>query len=460
VLCALGEVCSNSPFWSKSQTDAPRSVKKLPVDPRKIYFGWWMTIAAGLLCLWGYAYQVYGFSALFKPISEELGFSRATTSFAASMTRLEGGIWAPIAGSLADRHGPKSIVFAGISLAGLGLVLMHFVHSLWSFYLVWGVICATGINISLSMSLDVAIANWFVKKRGTAISVKWVFSGLSGVIGLLLITWMISAYGWRTTCLIGGLVLWVAGLPLVLLFIRSRRPEHYGLLPDGANPAEQNASDSLEAGRAYAASLGEQEFTLKEAMRTAPFWLLIGAYMFHGALYPVINIHGMPFLTDRGMDRMAAAAAMSVLFAASIPARFLGGFLIDRISTPNMRYALAGCFLLECSGVTLFLFNQENMVALYTFFVLYGIGMGAVMPMTPVLRARYFGRKSFGRIVGWSRVLTLPVGVAGPVLAGWIYDSTGSYEVAFELFAITLGIAVVVMLFAGPPKLPARDSLP
>jgi nitrate/nitrite transporter NarK len=159
------------------------------------------------------------------------------------------------------------------------------------------------------------------------------------------------------------------------------------------------------------------------------------------------------------MDPLAAAATMSVFITASIPARFLGGFLIDRISTPNMRYAVAGSFALQTVGVTLFLFNQESMLVLYTFFVLYGVGMGAVMPMTPVLRARYFGRKSFGTIAGWSRALTVPVGVVGPVLAGWIYDTTGSYEIAFQLFAITLAISVVIMLFVTPPKPSERHSL-
>jgi MFS family permease len=431
---------------------SPLARTRLLIDPRKIYFGWWMTIASGLLCLWGYAYHAYGFSALFKPISEELGFSRATTSVAASIARFEGGIEAPAVGYMADRYGPRITVFIGIFIAGLGMLLMYFVHSLWSFYLVWAVICATGINIGLSMPLDVAITNCFVKKRGTAISVKWVFSGLSGVIGLPLIAWMISAYGWRAACVVGGVVLWVVGLPLVWFFIRPHRPEYYGLLPDGAKPSQQDESDSLQAGAAYASEIGEQEFTAREAMRTAPFWMLIVAYMFHGALYPVMNIHCIPFLTDRGMDPLAAAATMSVYITASIPARFLGGALIDRISMPKMRYALAGSFLLQCAGVTLFLFNQESVFVLYAFFVLYGVGMGAVMPMTPVLRARYFGRKSFGTIAGWSRALTIPVGVVGPVLAGWIYDATGSYEIAFVLFAVTLGISVVIMIFAKPPK--------
>ena len=138
----------------------------------------------------------------------------------------------------------------------------------------------------------------------------------------------------------------------------------------------------------------------------------------------------------------------------------LGGALIDRIRTPKMHYALAASFLLQCAGVTLFLFNQESMAALYAFFILYGVGMGAVMPMTPVLRARYFGRKSFGTIAGWSRALTIPVGVIGPVLAGWIFDVTGSYEIAFVLFAVTLGISAVIMIFARPPKPLQRHPSP
>ena len=93
---------------------------KLLIDPRKIYFGWWMTIASGLLCFWGNAYHAYGFSALFKPISEELGFSRATTSLAASIARFEGGIEAPAIGYMADRYGPRITVLIGYRISPPG----------------------------------------------------------------------------------------------------------------------------------------------------------------------------------------------------------------------------------------------------------------------------------------------------------------------------------------------------
>jgi sugar phosphate permease len=428
-----------------------KELKRFLIDPRKIFFGWWMTVAGGLLCLWGYGYHSYGISALFKPISEELGFSRAATSVAASITRFEGGLEAPLVGYLSDRYGPRITVFIGIFMFGLGMLLMYRVNSLWTFYLVWAVICSTGINISLSMPLDVAITNWFIKKRGTALGIKWGFSGFSGVIGLPIVAWLTASYGWRIACVIGGMVMLIIGLPLVWFFIRSRRPEYYGLLPDGDSLEVEDTDDAIQAGIEYAAMAGEAEFTATQAIRTNAFWLLVVAYMFHGALYPVMSIHCIPFLTDRGMDPLVAAMTMSVYVFASIPARLFGGILVDHVRTPLIRFVMAGAYLLQCFGVTLFLFNQQSMAALYIFFVLYGVGMGAAMTMTPVLRARYFGRRAFGTIAGISRALNTPVGVIGPVAAGWIYDSTGSYMTAFTIFAVMLGISAVIMSSIRPP---------
>jgi len=345
-------------------------------------------------------------------------------------------------------------MMVGISLAGLALVLMYFIHSLWSFYLIWSFIGSLGVNISLGMPLDVAITNWFVKKRGTAMSIRWLFSGLSGVIGLPMVAWLIVTFGWRIACLTGGLVMWIVGLPLVYFFIRSKRPEYYGLYPDGAIIETENEEDALQAGIDYAAEAGEVEFTTKQALKTMAFWILIGAQMFHSALYPVMNIHCIPFLTDRGMTPMVAAATMSVFVTASIPARFLGGLIVDRVTTSMIGYLIAASYFMQSFGVGLFLLNQQSMVLLYVFFILYGVGMGASMPMNPVIRARYFGRKSFGTIAGLSRALLMPVGMIGPIAAGWIYDYTGSYSVAFILFAVTLSFSGLTMCFIRQPNVP------
>ena len=423
----------------------------------KIFFGWWTVLASGILTLWGYGYQAYGFSALFKPISSELGFSRATTSVAASIGRFEGGFEAPITGWITDKFGPRWIVFSGVALISISLILVNWVNSLWTFYLVWGLILGTGVNIALSVPLDTAISNWFVKKRGLALSLKWIGSGLSGVIALPLISWLITVQGWRTTCVIGGLVMAVVGLPLAWFCLRPRRPEYYGLLPDGATTEDETTdiSQMIDRGVAYAASAEEREFTIRQAIRTPTYWLLIAAQAIHSLVAPVINIHSIPFLTDRGIDPLKAAGIMVIMVASSIPARFMGGFIADRIGTNRLRFLMAGAYFLEGAGIAVFLLNQ-SMAMIYVWFVIYGIGFGTGLTVNSLIRARYFGRKAFGSIYGTSMMLLAPVGVLAPIYAGWVYDTNGTYLPAFTLFAILLAVAAIILPFARPPKPPAQ----
>jgi len=376
---------------------------------------------------------------------------------AASIGRFEGGFEAPITGWITDRFGPKWIVFTGVVLISISLILMNWINSLWAFYLVWGMILGTGVNIALSLPLDTAISNWFVKKRGMALSLKWIGSGLSGVIALPLISWLITVQGWRTTCVIGGLVMAVVGLPLAWFCLRPRRPEYYGLLPDGATSEEESAdvSQMIDRGVAYAAEAKEVEFTIRQAIRTPTYWLLIATQAIHSLVAPVINIHSIPFLTDRGIDPLKAAGIMVILVASSIPARFIGGLIADRIGTNRLRFLMAGAYLLQATGIAVFLLNQ-TMAMIYVWFVVYGIGFGTGLTVNSLIRARYFGRKAFGSIQGISMMALTPVGVLAPIYAGWVYDTHDTYLPAFRLFAILLAVAAVILPLARPPKPPAQ----
>jgi sugar phosphate permease len=426
------------------------------MEKKKIFFGWWTVFASGLLCLWGFGYYAYGISALFKPISSDLGFNRANTSVAAGIGRFEGGFEAFFAGWVTDRFGPKWIVFFGIMTAGLSLLLMFFINSYWAFLIVWGIMFGTGMNTALAIPLDTAITNWFVKKRGVALSIKWMFSGISGVIILPLIAWLITLVGWRTTCVIGGLVMLLVGLPLVLLFLKSHRPEYYGLLPDGAQVEENTVDQSalINRGIEYAAEVQEVEFTLKQAMKTPAFWLLILVQAVYGLVAPAINIHCIPFLTDRGINSLNAASMMALMIGASIPARYVGGFIADRIEIGQMRKVLALAYLMQTFGLGLYMLHQTHLM-IYVWFILYGFGMGVGITLNTSIRARYFGRKAFGIIQGTSSFFLTPVGFAAPIYAGWVFDTTGSYVSAFELFTVLLAISSAILPFVRPPKMPA-----
>jgi len=423
----------------------------------KIFFGWWTVLAGGIIALWGHGFHAYGISALFKPISSELGFSRAATSIAASIGRLEGGFESPLTGWITDKYGPRWIILSGVFIISLSLILMNFIDSLWTFYLVWGVMLGTGCNIALTLPVDVAISNWFVKKRGLALSIKWVFSGLSGVLVMPLIAWLITTQGWRITCVFGGVVMALVGLPLIWFFVKQRRPEYYGLLPDGATVGEElvDTKQMIDRGVEYAAEVEEVEFTARQALRTPAYWLLIVVQAIHGLVAPVMSIHCIPFLTDRGIDPLAAAGMMAIMLSASIPARFVGGLIADRVKIGHLRFIMGGVYFLQAVGITVFLLNQTTAM-IYVWFILYGIGQGASITINNLMRARYFGRKALGSIRGTSMMFMTPVGVIAPIYAGWIYDTTGSYMSAFTLFAGLLAVSAALFPFIRPPKPPAQ----
>ncbi len=423
----------------------------------KIFFGWWIVLASGLLSIWSAGFHGYGFSALFKPIASELGFNRAATSVASSITRFEGGIEGPLSGWIVDRFGPRWVIVFGVFLLGLGLILMNFIRSLWAFYVVWGLVQGTGYNISMSIPMDKAISNWFVKKRGLAMSIRAMFNGLGGVLGLLLVAWLIITQGWRMTCVIGGLVMWFAGLPLAWFFIKQHRPEFYGLLPDGAAVEKKTAvvSRMVDRGVEYASEVGEIEFTLRQAFRTPAYWLLMTAGAAQGFAMTAILIHSVPFLTDIGFDPIKAAGMVAILNGVSIPARLVAGFLADRVKKSHLRFLIGGAYFMQALGLAVYLLNQ-TMPMIYVWFIVYGIGHGASIALTFPVRARYFGRKAVGSISGTTSMFTTPVGIVTPIYLGWIYDTTGSYITAFTLIAVLVTLAAVLVSFVLPPKPPAQ----
>ncbi len=220
------------------------SLEIITDEKPKIFFGWWTVLITGMVSGLGHGYYSYGFSIFFKDLAAELGINRATTSLAAGIGRLEGGITSPITGWLSDRFGPKWVIFSGTFLAGSGLVMMYFINSVWSYMVVWGVIIGVGLNIGLTISVDKALNDWFIRKRGLAQGTKFALIGIIGVILVPIVTWLVFYLGWRTTCLLWGLII-LATTPLLLMSDRQKITESYRLLPDGeiaVSPSKFNST--------------------------------------------------------------------------------------------------------------------------------------------------------------------------------------------------------------------------
>ena len=423
----------------------------------RIFAGWWIVLTGGIIALWGHGFLTYGFSALFKPIAAELNFSRAVTSAASSIRNFQGSFQAPLVGWITDRFGPRWMVIIGVFLIGFSLILMNWINSMWGYYLVWGVMMGTGANMALGLPIDVSISNWFVRKRGRALSIKWMLSGLSGMLILPMVAWLITTQGWRTTCLIGGIVMGLVGLPLAWFFIKQRRPEYYGLLPDGATMTTEpvDADEMIQRGAEYAAEVEEVEFTLRQALKTRTYWLMLLIGVLPDLMYPVMGIHIIPFLTDRGIDPLTAAGMLAIMVTAGIPARFASGFIVDRVQRDHLRYLLGAIPLVQALGLTIFLLNQTTAMV-YVWFILWGTGFGANLTIGTTVTVRYFGRKALGSIDGSYGLFFLPIGVIAPIYIGWLYDTSGSYILAFTLLAISLTVTGFLFPFIKPPKPPTE----
>jgi len=429
----------------------------------KIFFGWWTVLATGIASGLGHGFYGFGISVFFKPLAAELGLSRAATSVATGISRLEGGVMSPLAGWLVDKYGPRWVVFTGICIAATGMALMIFINSAWTYYLVWGVLTGLGMNLSLTLAKDKAIFNWFIRRRGLALGALFATTGALSVITLPIITWLVITQGWRITCLLWSGIMF-ATLPLVWFFIKKERPEYYGLLPDGATIEEDeekwkeetaDTSRMIEKGVKYAGEFEEVEFTVRQAMKTSAYWMLLIAWCCGMGIVSAVNIHIIPFLTDMRIDPMAASSMMATMVFFTVPARFLGAFLGDYVRKDRLQFFMSVTFLLMAIGIIAFLLNQ-TIAMVYIFLILYGLGSGASIPVRLIIGGRYFGRKAFGTILGSILLLEAPIGFIAPIYAGWIYDTTGNYIIAFITFAVLATFAAFLMLLVRPPKQPAQ----
>lgn len=423
------------------------------------FIGWWSVLFIGIMSGLGHGFNTYGISVIFKPIAAELGLDRAATSWAPGIGRMEGGVTSPLVGWLSDKFGPRGIVITGICIAGTGLVLMYFITEVWQYYVAWGALIGLGLNIGLTVAVDKNINDWFIKHRGLAQGIKFGLISVFGIIVVQAITPIMELHGWRFICLIWGIIMF-ASVPFTYVLIKPQRPEHYGMLPDGATTqasTEETERSMVERGVGYASSFEETEYTFKQAAKTGTFWLLIIGFSAHNIIGGGFNIHVFPFLTDIGIDEVAAGGMMGLMIFFTAPSRFLGGIIVDRMKKNRLHLLLAVAFMLQVIGLSTYLWFQ-SLPAVYVLLACHGLSTGAVTPLVILIFGRFFGRKAFGAILGTAVALLAPMGLLAPVFYGWVYDTTSSYNNAFIVALVLAGLAVVTMLFVRPPKAPSTDN--
>ncbi|MCY4447462.1 MAG: MFS transporter [Chloroflexi bacterium] len=415
-----------------------------------IFYGW--AIVSTSVVVTFAQVSMYGpvLSVFVTPIEEELGWERWETAMAFTIGSLGGSIGSAAVGHLLDRYGARTaVVVAGmiVTAALLGLAVMQEVWQFWLFFGVGRTAALTGVNLGLT----VALGNWFIRKRGRAVSFMSI--GLragQALVPLVIVTPLILAYSWRHAYFALALMAFLFVALPGWLIIR-RRPEDYGLPPDGVQPGEA----ALQApGAPPPDPDGEVSFTLAEAKRTPAFWLLTIATMTVIFAQTAVNLHAVPSVEDRGVSQAFSGAFVFIIMGTAALSAYGWGALMDKF---HVRWGTAIATVFSAAAMIILMF-ADNILMASIFGVLFGLGTGGWTIAQTMLFANYFGRRHLGAIRGLSQLLSAPLSSFGAVLAGAIQTATGSYTLAFLIFFGALVIVVLALLLATPPRKPVGST--
>jgi len=419
---------------------APRGPAAIATRLReRVFFGWWIVSAGFIVNTANGALVFHAFGAYVVLLEDDFGWSRTAFALAFALQRVESGLLGPVEGWAIDRFGPRKVMITGIVIFALGFFAFSQINSIATFYAAFLVI-ALGSALGSFLPVTVAVVNWFNDRRALAlafVSMGFAAGGLvqPGVVALL------ESIGWRQMAIVSGVLVLVIGLPLATLV--RHRPEDYGMLPDGAAPTSEETPP-------------EVGFTARQALRTRAFWFIA---LGHGSSLLVIGavmVHFVAHVEELGYSLSYAATMILVMTVSMVIGQtFIGGFLGDRI---NKRLTIV--IALFGHGVALLLLAYAtNQLMIIGFVVINGAAMGTRGPLIQAIRADYFGRQSFGTIMGFSSLVMMGGMIAGPVIAGISYDSTGSYEFGFTLLAILAAFGSLFFVFTTKPELPEPEPV-
>lgn len=410
------------------------------------FYGWWMVFVAFMCMLVAYGARFYSFGIYLKPMSQEMGWSRATTAGAFTVSTLFMGFLSPICGKLLDKYGTRVIMLWGGIIAGIGFALCYFTQSLLHFYIFFSLIMPIGIVGTGAVPSNGLVVKWFNKKRGTALGAVSVGMGLGSFIMVNLAQFLIAQYGWRTSFLIMGVLIWIVVCPLAVLLVKDK-PQDLGLLPDGDEPLANQATSVGSA-----AAMGDV-WPMKDFLRTWAFWAT--ALMFALSCFGLmINlVHLVPHATDIGHSRTFSAFVLSIMMICGLIGRFGFGYIADKIKISPMMLMSGALFVMS---IAMFVFlvgiGIKSNTSFYAYVVIYGLPYGAMTTLTAVIVGRLFGPASYGIVYGAVYfVATFGTGF-GPLFAGWIFDVTKSYDIAFITGAALTLISAALIATAKPPK--------
>jgi MFS family permease len=329
------------------------------------------------------------------------------------------GIFGPFVGRALDRRPIKHMMLVGALVVSAGFACLSQTRALWQYYLVLGSFFSFGLGMMGGMASSKLVANWFEIKRGKALGIATMGISLSGLVMPTVATWLRDGWGWRDGFLAYSIGILVIVVPVVAIFVITR-PEDVGQRPDGSLEGDPGPIDT-PADRIWAT---------REILRSPNFWLIALPFALVFSALSAILVHLAPHAEDLGFSGYQPGWVLSIGAGAGVLGKVFFGWLVDR---GDPRFAVIVSFVTQIVGLGLIM-NASAYAALLAGGVVFGFGMGGVVPLQGAVSGMTFGRFSFGSVMGLMRPVQVPMHALGIPLAAWIRDTTGSFDLAFWIF--------------------------
>ncbi len=382
--------------------------------------------------------MMFGYSVFLKVLEGELGWSRTVLSGAPSLAFLVMGLLAFVVGRLSDRYGPRWVLTVSGLSTGVAYALMGGMQEPWQLLLYFGCLVGVGLATHDVVTLS-TVATWYQKKRGLMTGVVKTGTAVGQVLVPILVTVLIASVGWRQALVVLGI-----GAAIILVAVAQmmrRKPAADG--PDDATADQSDDNGTQTSGRAESMDLAGPQLTLSAALKSPVLWMLCAIQFCFFPSLTTVPLHIVAHASDLGLSTVRAATVLSMIGGCSIAGRLVVGLLHDRIGG---RRALLLCLTL-LSLALLALRIIDTPYLLYFLAPFYGFAHGGLFTVVSPNVAEYFGLKAHGAIFGIVVLFGTLSGASGPLLAGWLFDRSGSYSIAFMTLMFMAVISVLLSWF-------------
>ncbi|MBW1799838.1 MAG: MFS transporter [Deltaproteobacteria bacterium] len=405
----------------------------------RIYYGWWIVLITFYSTLIFSGCIYFSFSLFVKPLQAEFGWDRSTIMAAFTFLFLSLGFSSPIAGRAVDRYGPKVVMTLGTMIAAFGFLSLFLLTTLPHYYISYFIIGIGGAAMG-PVAATAVVSEWFQEKRGLAIGLMSTGIGAGGfVIAPLVGGLIIPGMGWRAGYL-SICLLTITLIPLLLWIVKSRH---------SYQPAHRNTPTKGKKRETPVREIGGG-LNLREALTSTAFYLIAGAFMISQFSLNASIQSQVPHLQDIGFPVMTASAALGMIGLVSAFSKLFFGWFCDRID-PKYAFCIGIVFMAGGTFTLMQIVPTSPLLSIWLYALVIGFGAGSWLPTMSMLVSRNFGLTAYGAIFG-AVTMAHHIGVStGPLFAGYIYDRTAGYHMAFVVLMILYLCALPAMLACRRP---------